>query len=98
MGHISTKIKLIGSKGKTDVKALVDTGSSLTVIPESIANKIGMFQKEKLGMKRCLKEQIWNFMKGQEMPHSPYYTKMLMTYISIFMEEEEILMKKMIPL
>ena len=42
MGHISTKIKLIGSKGKTDVKALVDTGSSLTVIPESIANKIGI--------------------------------------------------------
>ncbi len=42
MGHIKTRIRLIGGKGSTNVMALADTGASLTTIPLRLATKIGI--------------------------------------------------------
>ncbi len=41
-GHIYTQVSLCGTSGQRRMKAMVDTGATLTVVPSRIAEKIGI--------------------------------------------------------
>jgi len=48
MGIIHQKVTLVGSKSiKKDIDAIVDTGSSKTVIPKLLADELGFFDLRK---------------------------------------------------
>jgi clan AA aspartic protease len=45
MAHIYADVELIGTKLSEKVKMFVDTGSTRTIIPYSIAEQVGIFYK-----------------------------------------------------
>ncbi len=42
LGVTRVKVRLLGPKGKTDLEMLVDTGATLSKIPEAVARRLGI--------------------------------------------------------
>src|SRR5271169_1495806 len=47
MGETRVSLRLVGPRGDAKVEMLVDTGSTLTKIPRTVANKIGIAPRYK---------------------------------------------------
>ena len=47
MGETRVSLRLVGPKGDAEIEMLVDTGSTLTKIPKSVATKIGIAARYK---------------------------------------------------
>jgi clan AA aspartic protease len=76
MGHswIEIEISDLGRKKSTKVKALVDTGASLTVLPEKLAAKLEIEPKTEeevmtgAGVIKVKRGEAWIKLKGKEGP------------------------------
>jgi clan AA aspartic protease len=76
MGHSWVEIEIsdLGRKKSTKVKALVDTGASLTVLPAKLAAKLGIEPKIEeevmtgAGVIKVKRGEAWIKLKGKEGP------------------------------
>ncbi len=74
MGHTSVDIEVfdLEKKHSEKVRALVDTGASLTVLPKELADKLGIkpVSEEKVktgaGIVKILRGRAWIKLKGKE--------------------------------
>ncbi|MEA2075483.1 MAG: retroviral-like aspartic protease family protein [Euryarchaeota archaeon] len=85
MGHSWVEIEIsdLERKKSTVVKALVDTGASLTVLPEEIAKALGIEPKSEeevitgAGVIKVKRGEAWIKLKGKEGPFSVWVSNII---------------------
>jgi clan AA aspartic protease len=85
MGHswVEVEISDLERKKSTVVKALVDTGASLTVLPEEIAKALGIEPKSEeevitgAGVIKVKRGEAWIKLKGKEGPFNVWVSNII---------------------
>jgi clan AA aspartic protease len=95
MGHTWVEVELsdMGRKKSAKLRALVDTGATLTVLPKAVAKKLGIepVREEKVmtgaGLVKVERGRAWIKLKGKEGPFevwiSDFIDKVLLGVVAI---------------